>query len=343
MEETHMTNKLKIMLGLSAASAFAVALHAVPAVADGIDLGPFCTGQCAETLALKADPASIKGTVGFPVASLTFPYGVALKQRTEEAAAKYFPGIKLIVGDGQNDPSTQTALVDNYIAQKVNVIIINAVEKDALAPAVKRAMDAGIKVVEVDRTVSTPVTVTIKANDYDIGFAAGKRMIETLGGKGNVVELQGSAAASPTIDRHKGFMDAIASAPGIKVVGSNNADYDEAKGLQVMEDFLTRFPAGQIDAVFTHADMMARGAAKAIQAENRQAGLKVVSIDGENSTIDMIAAGVLDSTTIYPVVAPMDIVAAAKLIAGEPLPEFVKLDSPTVTKENADQFKGKGF
>ena len=138
----------------------------------------------------KADPASIKGTVAFPVASLTFPYGVALKKFTEEAAAKYFPGIKLIVGDGQNDPSKQTALVDDYIAQKVNVLIINAVEKDALAPAVKRAMDAGIKVVEVDRTVSTPVTVTIKANDYDIGLAAGKSLISALGGKGTVVEIQ---------------------------------------------------------------------------------------------------------------------------------------------------------
>jgi ribose transport system substrate-binding protein len=343
MEETHMTNELKKMLKFSAAMVVAAAFHVGPAAAANIDLGPFCTGQCAEILTLKADPATIKGTVGFPVASLTFSYGVQLKKQTEEAAAKYFPGIKLIVGDGQNDPSAQTALVDNYIAQKVDVIIINAVEKDALAPAVKRAMDAGIKVVEVDRTVSTPVTVTIKANDYDIGYAAGKRMVETLGGKGNVVELQGSAAASPTIDRHKGFMDAIAGSPDIKVVGSNNADYDEAKGLQVMEDFLTRFPEGKIDAVYTHADMMARGAVKAIQAQNRQGGLKVVSIDGENSTIEMVAAGNVDSTTIYPVVAPMDIVAAAKLIAGEPLPEFIKLDSPTVTKENAEQFKGKSF
>ncbi len=129
----------------------------------------------------------------------------------------------------------------------------------------------------------------------------------------------------------------------INVVGSNNGDYDEAKGMQVMEDFLTRFPANKIDAVYTHADMMARGAERAIATESRQNGLKIISIDGENSTINMVAAGKIYSTTIYPVAAPMDIVAAAKLLAGEPLPEFVKLDSPTVTKENVDQFKGKSF
>ena len=66
--------------------------------------------------------------------------------------------------------------------------------------------------------------------------------------------------------------------------------------------------------------MMARGAARAIAAENRQNGLKIISIDGENSTINMVANGKIYSTTIYPVAAPMDIVAAAKLIAGEPLP-----------------------
>ena len=225
------TSTLRRGLLLSAALALLSLAPTNFARAEVIDMGPFCGAECKGALTLKADPASIKGKVGVAIASLTFPYGAALKARTEEAAAKYFPGIELIVGDGQNDPSVQTMLVDNFIAQGVDVIIINAVEKDALAPAVKRAMDAGIMVIEVDRTVSTPVTTTIKANDYDIGFNAGKRMIEVLGGKGTVVELQGAAAASPTIDRHQGFMDAIKDSPDVKVIANNYADYDQAKGL----------------------------------------------------------------------------------------------------------------
>ena len=149
---------MKTVLRISAAALAAFAFQVTAAAAADLDLGPFCTGECKSIRTLKADPSSIKGTVAFPVASLTFPYGVALKQFTEAAAAKYFPGIKLIVGDGQNDPSKQSALVDDYIAQKVNVIIINAVEKDALAPAVKSREEAGIKVIEIDRTVNAPVT-----------------------------------------------------------------------------------------------------------------------------------------------------------------------------------------
>ena len=113
---------------LSATGAVMALAQAVSAQAGGIDYGPFCGADCQKSLTLKADPASIKGKVGMAVASLTFPYGVALKGRTEAAAKAYFPGIELSVGDGQNDPTAQTALVDNFIAQGVKVLIINAVE-----------------------------------------------------------------------------------------------------------------------------------------------------------------------------------------------------------------------
>jgi ribose transport system substrate-binding protein len=233
-------------------------------------------------------------------------------------------------------------VVDNFIVRGVNVLIINAVEKDALAPAVKRAVSAGIKVVEIDRTVSTPVLTTIKANDLDLGLNAGKELVSVLGGKGNVVELQGSPSASPTIDRHKGFLQAIADSPGIKVIASEHADYDQAKGLQVMEDLLQRFPKGQIDALFTHADVMTFGALQAIKAAGRQE-IKVFSIDGQEAAFQAILKGEIVSTTVYPVVAPMDVIAAAKALAGESMPNFIKLESPTVTKENVQKFLGTTY
>ncbi|WP_047151429.1 substrate-binding domain-containing protein [Aneurinibacillus tyrosinisolvens] len=291
---------------------------------------------------LKASPESIKGKVGFAVASTTFAYGVALKNKTEEAAKKFFPNMELIVGDGQNDPSVQTGLVDDFIAKGIKVLIINAVEKEALAPAVKRAEKAGIKVISIDRTVNAPVLTTIKAKDIDIGEAAGKHLVSVLNGKGNVVEIQGSPSASPTIDRHQGFMNAIKDAPGIKVIASQNANYDQAQGLKVMEDILQRFPKGQIDAVFTHADMMTLGAIQAIKAAGRNE-IKVFSIDGQGTAFDAIANGDIDSTVVYPVVPPMSVIAAAKALAGEPMPDFIKLESPVVTKENVAKYKGTTY
>ena len=325
-----------------AASAMALILAAPGAQAAGIDFGPYCGPDCIKALTPEKPLDSYKGKVAFVIASLTFPYGAALKTRTE-AAAKMFPNIQLLIGDGQNDPSAQTALVDNYISQGIQVLIINAVEKDALAPAVKRAVKAGIKVVEIDRTVNTPVLTTIKANDYDLGLNAGKRLVEVLGGKGNIVELEGSPSASPTIDRHRGFLDALKAAPGIKILASEHADYDQSKGLQVMEDLLQRFPKGQIDAVFTHADVMTFGALQAIRAAGRQNEIKAFSIDGQQTAFDAIAKGTMDSTAVYPVVVPMNIVAAAKALGDEKLPDFIKLDSPVVDKANVATFNGTTY
>ncbi|WP_424768172.1 substrate-binding domain-containing protein [Paenibacillus sp. sgz302251] len=307
-----------------------------------IDYGPYCGDECKQVLALGKDPAEYKGKVGFAVASLTFGYGVALKAQTEEHAKKYFPNIELLVGDGQNDPVIQTSVVDDFISKGIDALIINAVEKDALAPVVKKAMDAGIKVISVDRTVNTPVTTTIKGNDIDLGTNAGGSLVEVMGGKGNVVELQGSASASPTIDRHQGLVDSIKDTE-IKVIASQHANYDQATALKVMEDILQRFPSGEIDAVFTHADMMTEGALQAIRAAGRENEIKIVSIDGQESALDLVASGAFHSTTVYPVVSPMGIIAAAKAIEGEPLPEFIKLETPTVTKETAAQFKGTTF
>ncbi|NRF95917.1 substrate-binding domain-containing protein [Paenibacillus frigoriresistens] len=308
-----------------------------------IDYGLYCSKECQDALTLKATPDSIKGKVGFAIASLTFTYGTALKSSTEEAAKKYFPNMELVVGDGQNDPAIQSSVVDDFISKGVKVLIINAVEKDALVPAVERAVKAGIKVISIDRTVNTKVITTIKANDLDLGMAVGKYTVDLLKGKGSIVEIQGSPSASPTIDRHKGFMDAITSSPEIKVIASQSADYDDAKAMKVMEDMLQRFPKGQINAVYTHSDNMSIAAIKAIKAAGRQGEIQVLGINGEQSAIDSIASGEMTATAVYPVVAPMGVVAAAKALAGESMPDFIKLESPVITRENAKKYNGTTF
>lgn len=332
----------KMSARLAAAAVSALMFAGAGANAAEIDYGPYCGPDCQKALTPEKPLDSYHGKVAFAVASLTFAYGAALKSRTEQAA-KLFPNIHFVVGDGQNDPSVQSALVDSYISQGIQVLIINAVEKDALAPAIRRAEKAGIKVIEIDRTVSAPVLVTIKANDYDLGYNVGMHLIQVLHGKGNVVEIQGSAAASPTLDRHRGFMDAIKTAPGIKIIASEHADYDQAKALQVMEDMLQRFPGNEINAVFTHADMMTFGAMQAIRAAGRQGDIQVFSIDGQQAAFDKIAKGTLNSTAVYPVVAPMDMIAAAKALDNEPMPAFIKLEAPVVTKANVAKYNGTTY
>jgi ribose transport system substrate-binding protein len=333
---------LLLLVACNSATPKAEPTKSATASSKEIDFGLYCGAECKKTLTLQADPASIKGKVGFAVAALTFPYGAALKKLTEEAAKTYFPNIELLVGDGQDDPTIQTRVVDDFISKGIDVLIINAVEQDALVPVVKRAMDKGIKVISIDRTVNTPVLTTIKANDVDMGMNAGKYIVDLFGGKANIVELQGSAAASPTIDRHKGFTEAIKGS-NINVIASQNADYDQALALKVMEDILQRFPKGKIDGLFSQADEMTMGAIQAIKAAGREDEIKIIGIDGQESVLDLVAKGKIEAISIYPVVSPMGIVAAAKAIAGEKMPDFIKLDSPVADKKNISQYQGTTY
>lgn len=323
---------------MGALSAVNIASAASPATSV------FCGPACKKALTLKASPASITCTVGVSWNSTLHPYGAATMSRTKDAAKKLFPKMKLITGDGQGDSTKQTNGIEDMLTKGIKVLVISPNDAAALAPVVRRAEAKGVKVIASDRSVSgAPVATYIGAANVDTGTVAGQYVGKILNGKGNIVELQGSLGASPTIDRHKGFTTAIKKFPGLKVIASPNADYNRDKGRQVMEDMLQRFGKGQIQAVFTHNDEMSLGAIQAIRAAGRQNEIKVVGIDGQKSALQAIQAGQYAGTVVYAIDVPEHLIAAAKLCAGEPLPKRIKMTATLATKANAASFIGKTF
>jgi ribose transport system substrate-binding protein len=191
--------------------------------------------------------------------------------------------------------------------------------------------------------VSTPVLSTIKAPDVPLGERAAQRIADQLHGSGNVAILSGTPGASPTIDRTTGFMNVMRRYPGIHVVANVNGNYDTNQGYTATKDLLARFASGQLNWIFSEADVMTFGAIKAIQQSKRGSDVKITSIDGQNEAIDAVAAGTLDSTVVYPIVEPMDVAAAAKACTGESMPQSITLLYPLVTKENVATYKGTNF
>ncbi|MDE2094533.1 MAG: substrate-binding domain-containing protein, partial [Burkholderiales bacterium] len=152
------------------------------------------------------------------------------------------------------------------------------------------------------------------------GKLAGELIAKQLGGKGNVVELQGIPGASAARDRGQGFHQAMSAAPGIKIVASQSADFDRTKGLNVMENILQAQP--KIDAVFAHNDEMALGAIKAIQATKRH--ILVVGFDGTDDAVAAIKNGsMLASVAQQPaMIGSLGVQTADKVIKGQPVPAF---------------------
>lgn len=286
--------------------------------------------------------AEDKIKIGFSQGTMNHPWRVAMVEGNKAYAAQNLKDVELIVTDGQNDSAKQVSDVESLIAQNIKVLMISPLTSDALTPVVADAMAAGIKVVTMDRKVNTDVTVHVGAENKPIGVQAGKFIVEALGGKGKVIELQGTGGASATVDRHDGFMEGIKGSE-IEVVASQNCDYLREQALKYMEDQLQRFGPGEIQAVYAHNDEMALGAVQALEAAGRLNEVKVVGVDGQNTAYDAIKAGKMAATFTYPFVAPEGVEIAYKVAKGEAVDKEVILAGKQVDSTNVDEMLGKGF
>ena len=155
-----------------------------------------------------------------------------------------------------------TAAMEDLIQQKVDAILVNPTDSDAVTPSIMKANAAGIPVLTIDRGASGgQVLCHVASDNVAGGVMAGEFLAKKLEGKGNVVELVGIPGTSAARDRGKGFNDAIATFKDIKVVASQAADFSRDKGLKVFENILQAQP--EIAGVFAHNDEMILGAVAA--------------------------------------------------------------------------------
>jgi ribose transport system substrate-binding protein len=292
---------------------------------------------------LPSATAADKLVIGFSQGTMNHPWRVAMVDGNKKYATEHCPDVDLVVTDGQNQATKQVSDVESLISRGIKVLVISPLQAQALTPIVKQAMEANIPVITLDRAVNTKVTCQVGAQNKPIGVEAGKFIAEKLNGKGNVIEVQGTAGASATIDRHDGFREALKDSPGIKVVADQFCDYLREPAVKFVEDMLQRFGPGQLQAIYAHNDEMALGAIKAVEAAGRSKEIVIIGIDGQNSAFQAVKDGKLAATFIYPFCAPEGIEYAYKIAKGEPVPPVVELKSTQVDPSNIDQYLGKGF
>jgi ribose transport system substrate-binding protein len=269
-------------------------------------------------------------TVGLSISTMDNPFFVALRDGAQAEAKA--AGINLITVDAQNDAAKQIAGVEDLIQKKVRVILLNPTDSDAVANVVKEATAAGIKVISLDRAVNgAEVSAHIASDNVAGGKMAGEFLLRRLGGKGNLVELEGIPGSSAARERGEGFDSVIAGKPGVKLVAKQPANFDRAQGLTVMENILQGNK--DIQGVFAQNDEMALGAQRAIE----EAGLKNVVIVGFDATADAVAAvkaGKLAATVQQKpeLIGKMGVDTAKLLIEGEPVDRNIPVPLALVTQ-----------
>ena len=174
------------------------------------------------------------------------------------------------------DLGKQVNQIDNFIAAGVDLILLNPGDVKALKPAIAKAQAAGIKVVAVD-TNAEGADAAVTTDNVQAGQIACQFFIEKLGKKGNVI-IENGPQVSSVVDRVNGCKKALADAPDMKLLSSDqDGKGSRDAGLTVMKSLLTRFP--KVDAIFAINDPQALGSNLAAKQLNRD-NMIITSVDG---------------------------------------------------------------
>lgn len=270
------------------------------------------------------------------ISTLNNPFFVELRDGAQAAAKT--AGVQLNIVDAQNDSATQANQLATAAAGATKAVIVNPVDSDAAASAVKALSKADIPVIGVDRTVNGAELTTLVASDNVAGGRqAADELAKSMGEKGSVIALQGVSGTSASRDRGAGFEEGMKAYPNITVVAKQTASFDRAAALDVTTNLMQAHP--DVTGLFAENDEMALGA---VQALGARAGkdVMVVGFDGTADGLAAIKNGALVATIAQQPaeLGRLAVELAVKAIKGAKVDKSVPVKVVSVTKANVGDF-----
>jgi ribose transport system substrate-binding protein len=211
--------------------------------------------------------------------------------------------------------------VEDLTVRGVKAILINPTDSDAVSNAIRIANNAKIPVLTLDRGASRGEVVSHIASDNVVGGEmAGHFIMEKVGEKAKVIQLEGIAGTSAARERGEGFMNAVKGSE-MQLLASQPADFDRTKGLNVMENLLAANP--DVQAVFAQNDEMALGALRAVQASGKN--VVIVGFDGTDDGIAAVKRGKLAATVAQQpdMIGALGVETADQMLKGEKVDEYI--------------------
>ncbi|MFN3317983.1 MAG: sugar ABC transporter substrate-binding protein [Allorhizobium sp.] len=290
--------------------------------------------------------SAMAGNIGVSMAN-SDTFLTVLRKGIEKAAGDASQPVQIEIAD--DDVQKQLSQIQNFIASKVDAIIVNAVDTSATAPMTKLANDAGIPIVYVNRQPADVDALGDKgafvaSNEVESGTLQTQEICKILGGKGDILVMVGDLANQAAVQRTKDIHDVIATpdCAGLKILDEQTAAWDPVKAQDLMTNWIA---AGHKPAaVIANNDNMAIGAINAMKSAGWD--MKDVVVGGIDATQEALAymkAGDLDVTVFQDAfgqgAGAVD--AAIKLAKGEKVDAKVWIPFQLVTPENMDQFVTK--
>ncbi len=202
----------------------------------------------------------------------------------------------------EDDREQQVSLVQNFVSSRISGIVLAPLDDQALLPAVRQATQAGIPVVIIDSGLAGEAGkdfVSFAAtNNYRGGQLAGARIGEVLEGKGRVLLLRYQEGSASTVERERGFVEALAKFPGIELVDPKRyAGPTRATAQEASENLLTAH-GGDVQAVFCPNESSTFGMLLALRSRNLTGKIRFVGFDASPGLVEALGKGELDGLVV---------------------------------------------
>ena len=245
--------------------------------------------------------------------------------------------IELVWNSANLDVSTQANQVDSMVNQGVDAIIVVPIQADSLGPQVATAKSKGIPLVAVNAALNNPdVAASVQPDDVAAGAQEMQMMADHIGGKGNIVVLQGPLGQSGEIDRTKGIKQVLAKYPDIKILAMDTANWKRDEAVNKMKNWISGF-GPQINAVVAENDDMGLGALQALK-ESGRSDVPIVGIDGIEDGLNAVKSGEFIGTSLQngTVELSSGLAVANALAKKEDVDTKPVYIMPAITKANVD-------
>ncbi len=281
-------------------------------------------------------------TIALVMKTANNPFFIDMERGAREAADKL--GVELIVQSAERevDVEKQMQIIENLIQRQVNALCITPSGSKEIVPAIVKANKAKIPVLIVDTRVDETtlkeaggqIATFIGSDNFAGGKIAGKKIVESLGGRGKVAVLEGIPGHETGDARLSGFHEALQEQSGIEVIASQTANWERALGYNVFQNLLQSNP--DIQALFACNDMMALGAVAAIAAAGKTGEIIVVGFDAIDDARSAIQKGEMHgSIAQFPAeMGRLAVEKAVDLLNGKTIADYIPTKIELVAKEN---------
>src|SRR5690554_4009093 len=200
--------------------------------------------------------------IGISMLSLQSEFVVNVKDAMEEAAKG--KDVRLIINDAQRAAERQVQQIESFISQGVDAIILNPCEMEASSPAVLRAKEAGIPIINVNSETTAEPDGFVGSRDEESAEIALEHIAQKLGGKGNIVVMHGYMGQAAQLKRAAATKTVLSKYPNLNILAEQTAEWDRAKAMNLMENWIQSY-GDQINAVFAQNDEMGMGALQVLE------------------------------------------------------------------------------